>query len=745
MSYLVWKSNSQNVETQIINNFLFIHKQSLMNAQTIQQNDQSNESMQNSEIMDSSVKIDEKVSGPFLETRNNFEEINEHIDEIQNSEIMTNNVKIDEKVLGREKTTRKIPEENSEIPIDDLNFEEINPKTFIKEPIDELKHIYNLKFKLFSNKDINIIHNEQWNTFNASKLAELLGKTPKQLNKWLSGDGINKYIDYITKVIYKQRLNKHLISSTETIESFKQHYIIYRIETNPHILKGAWLHYHLLPEVLRYCSNKYRFIANNFENVLLPTLTNINSSFEDFNAKFTSLYVEHEQQEISLISHPVFKGQAMEKTVLQKMKSVFGNSNVRPTKHNHCCDISILDGQILVEVKAVKHDMKSNDAKFTRDIVENQSTCNIGVYINTIDDDAPAGIRINPLRFYINKHYFNVEMFEFIKFTNEHIEELIVDKTISNRQLQSLYRIQTIDEALIKDFRAYTSQLIRAEIARRQLDSDIELNKYASATDAYQHGKVERDILRTENIDKFKELTKAFITLNYTKFLQGYSTKQAKIDLDEYLIANGLPKMGIDNIQRALNMFLTWDKSSITENKRKYVFIKGMENEFRPSTPIYEDDESNSNLSSDSAPTPEQLFEEFNHIPKIIKKLSRPGGAQSEQLRSDFISLLVISVCDKYQVSESRYTMNFQQLALTKYVQVLRNGHRWFIYKDCEEAKKLLTDFDEFVSDTLKEDKSIKFDKFEKLYKTHRGNLESLTRLITTPRFKDFKERLINK
>lgn len=124
-----------------------------MNAQTIQQNGQfSSNSAQKSEIMNSTI------------------EINENIDEMQNSEITTNNKRIQSQI------------------------QEIRPDTIEKVIIND--DLCKVSFRIFTHdQNIEILYNPVRNMFNATKLIQFALnninklKTPKIINNI---DGISE-------------------------------------------------------------------------------------------------------------------------------------------------------------------------------------------------------------------------------------------------------------------------------------------------------------------------------------------------------------------------------------------------------------------------------------------------------------------------------------------------------------------------------------------------------------------------
>ena len=620
----------------------------------------------------------------------------------------------------------------------DSNFEEIVPNTFIKEIIDESHHIYNLTFRLFSNKEISIIHNEQWNTFNASKLAKALGKTAKQFKNWLSrNEDIQQYIDYVTKVIYNQRLKQNLISPTETIDSFKQKYIIYKLDNNKYtsIEKGSWLHYHLLPEVLRFASNKYRFIANNFESILLPTLTNCNETLESFNFKLNSFY-EKNDPELSLISsiiQPVKKGQASEANVLKHCQTIFGESNVKSTNVPHSCDISILDGQILVEVKAVKRDFKDNDVKFINDLLKHQDTCKLGIYINVEDETIPTRFNINPCRWYINKSDFGDDLLRIIKCSIENWNTRPVD----NKEVRAIIGqlpIQSLVEAFCSQAMPYLRSIVQAENARRSIDEDDDLSKYASTTDAKDSRKVEHDIKLAEVKEEMKQATKDFIKQNYSKFKYGYNKKQAKVDLADYLISNHFPKPTLEILTKLLDLYLDWERDASTTNgERVYKFANGTDNEFKP------EDESSIIPIKGKIPTPEESFYHFFNLEETQSKLKKQGGWMSEKMTDHYMRIVDADIITKYNVPEELYRSKFKKLMLEHCIQVHRSSKRWYILNTTEEAKQILKKFDEFALSELKKSIHLKYNVFESAYGIYTKKYNNITRDQALIRLNDIK------
>ena len=144
--------------------------------------------------------------------------------------------------------------------------------------------------------------------------------------------------------------------------------IVKKINAGNSPLSGTWLNFEFLPEMLRISNMNYRVLANHFQAVLLPYLSNKNLSLEQYsNDKQRKLLWSQEMlDEIDKAKSPVEKGKLMEKYVATLLREVFPNSeeqnktgieNVKiVSNHPHTCDIELINEKILVEVKAVKND-----------------------------------------------------------------------------------------------------------------------------------------------------------------------------------------------------------------------------------------------------------------------------------------------------------------------------------------------------------------------------------------------------
>ena len=612
-----------------------------------------------------------------------------------------------------------------------INIHEIKPTNMKKVVLSD--DLCKLSFKIFTNKDVEILYNPKRNMFNATALmnnssSKRKGLTeasventleptiplpkrkglteasvevdvvPLSINALIKTTKFIRYIDRIAFLLFGQyhyqykgksiwnedgTINPELLDSKSNVIKSKleeiDDNIIETITTGPNIVRGTWFNYEFLPKILRYVNMDYEILANHYDTMLLPYLTNQNISLEE---------QVHQQETITLLSETSIstcrtfksandKGKYAENLVLQALRKVFPDA--KPTNRNHKCDIEMENGEILVEVKAVQANVKEMDDKFISDLKTNESTCNIGLFINIFNPCMKTHFEYtdNQARIYINPKDLTIQFLNIIKNTNKFInkDKLITNK--SNKLMKQIICMKEVETAVVDKLMEYHEQLMRKVIA------DMKLNNMSSSpltlADANTSSpSIQRNINRFKVLPKFKQLVKEFITMHYKDFKYGYPTKACKRDLDEYLINNDIPNMGMTNIESALASELRILRNNTASNNHHcYFFTPGTEHLYKPKPNI-----NSTNTTTDldkPLPSNDVVLNEFLTQPNISQLLTREGGVQSESLAKMYSYYVQNEICDKHNVSSSRYTNTFADQIIQLTIQVRRNGKRWYI------------------------------------------------------------------
>lgn len=671
----------------------------------------------------------------------------------QNVQISQNKSNSSEQKGGMEKpSTLKFLEikpetvENSDMgkPMSE-DFIEIKPETVNKIPINEKKGIYKMSCNLTDDEYFEIIYDINANTFNAPKLVKSLGdKSRQNFIDWIRGSKVNEYIDYLSHYLFANQ-NPRIYDNEE---EFKKNRVIYINESGDPIMSGTWLNFELLPEILRFSSNKYRFLANHYENMLLIHLSNKSISFEqEVKAKeYQTLITNQLIEKLNKIPEPFKKGSEAEKAVAQLLSEVFDPEDINIiSNHPHNCDIQIEKDKILVEVKAVKNDSSKNDLKFVKDLISHHDSINCGVYVNLLDPKIKTHVEINPLRFYLNPEDFNIVMLKIIKQTCKVINRKLIDNTESLEQYKQLLINRQVSEEFINHEAIFHKKLLKRIEARMKLMLMKEKDPLAEVLTFDDIDYIEK---KEESLEQEKPIETAideFITKNYNKFKENYPTKQAKIDIINYLNEQHITIPKWTEIQTILNTRVDKKRDNTEEGKpHVYMFYEGMEDKFKPTkeqTSTFNEQPINETKQNFSTVTGDELIKEFISIPKYNEKLNSDKGFKAEDIAAAFRETMKRDFAKKYNIPNILvYTSKFQQLILKYCIQFKRNSKNFYIFKESTFAQDLLNDFNEIFNNIYSKNEHINYNEFEKLYNDRKGNMIKLTRPIILPLFNEYKD-----
>lgn len=511
--------------------------------------------------------------------------------------------------------------------------------------------------------------------------------------------------------------------------------ILERIKGNTPI-SGTWFNYEFLPEMLRISSMYYRVLANHYQALLLPLLTNKKIAFEKHveHVQRTSLLSQLRIEEIRKIQKANDKGREAEMLVLEGLQEVFGDSAQKTHKY-HNCDIEIEDGEILVEVKAVQTNVKADKDKFISDLLEHKETVHIGLYINIFDNHQTRYINSEHgfTMWFINPSDFTFELLNIIKQSNKEYNKEITLTRVANQKAKQIIMMKEIQEEVVERIMKLWELHEQSVIARCQLSSATSPNQtLLYVSDAKTTNKMKRDIQRMEDLPKFNELIKEFIKLHYRDFKNGYHTKECRIAIDEYVRQHGITSMGFDTIQSSLNSFVYIDRHPMIHNgPRCYFFIKGLEDQFKPNESINASSNQSENaMNSIHIPTPDETFESFISLENVKQILLSPDGFQHENIYKRYKYYIETQICQTYKtVSNERYLEKFSDRLLNiQCIQISKGGHSWYYHKSTDKCKMILKIFDDFVNEQLTINKLIKWSNIEKQYKELTNGVNMLTR-----------------
>ena len=678
---------------------------------------------------------------------------------------------------------------------DTLNFiNEIRPETINKLIFSE--DLCKISFKILTHDtDVEILYNPMRNMFNATNLLKTSVSQLIRNGKFTVPDlerlkDPEKLSSYIRKLLYNELSsirNIHYIDRLSMLWYGKYHYsykgksiwnkndtiiddltndhsnvikekldeekdnLIETVNAGKSPMSGTWLNYEFLPKILSLANEDYDILANHFQVMLLPQLTNKNMSLEE--------HVKH-QQRVSLLSQLRInniktiqkandKGKEAEKLVLESMQEVFPTA--KKVNRYHSCDIEAENGEILVEVKA-------DFDKFISDLIEHQETVHIGLYINIFDTKHKTHYIITEYGFtvwFINPSDFTHELLNIIKQSNKEYNKEIMIKRKANQQAKQIIFVKEIQEELLDRLEKRWELHERALIARHNMNTFN--NKTMFMVDAKSKDKQNRDIQRERDLPKFNELVKSFIKLHYIDFKNGYHTKTCRTEIDEYIRNNGITSMGFDIIQNTLNSYVHIDRHpTIPNGHHCYFFISGLGEQFKPDYEQNEkqtlqlNDGENNIGGNDSEqiksnnqqiPSMKETFDLFINKPNIREMLIAKGGFKQEHISKRFKYHVQTQICNKDKtISHKRYTDEFSKYINEICIQVNKSGKRYYILKGTDEANNILKLFDDCVNHELSRDKNISYNEMKNIYQDTVQSNTLLTKLTMQPRFIQLKE-----
>lgn len=518
--------------------------------------------------------------------------------------------------------------------------------------------------------------------------------------------------------------------------------IVKKINAGNSPLSGIWLNFEFLPEMLRISNMNYRVLANHFQAVLLPYLSNKNLSLEQYtnNKQRKLLWSQKMLDEIDKCKSPVEKGKLMEKYVATLLREVFPNSeeqnktgaeNVKiVSNHPHTCDIELINEKILVEVKAVKNDLTANDVKFINDVLAHPTTINAGIYVNLFDESLITRIEFNPLRFYINKYDFDDRILLVIKHTIDFFERKLIDTRETNRQFNSITKIKSLEQACIDYFYIDFKRIMMGILARAQLDPDLKALPIHT-TDLEEPAKIERDVELASKSNEIDEAIKSFINIHYSKFINEYHAKEARKDIMSYLVEMNLPNPGDKFISTKLKTYLNKHRSSLQVGKFQVYTIKDeMENLFHQE----EQETTNRNTSNDEMkepPTLEEMGNKFFQLESIQSAINDEKGIKQDVLSARFKNFIKTNYSKKFKLNLSLYTKEFQSLALKRCVQYGKDKkHHIYISNETQRAKNYIQTLKAMINEEYEKDKRLNYTKFDAIYKSKVNEEDRLTKPI---------------
>ena len=688
-----------------------------------------------------------------------------------------------------------------------LKFIEIRPETMNK--IVFSKDLCKISFNVFThNAPVEILYNPIDNTFNAFSLILFnlkndvnssdkltpgkfpvdkltVGKFPTDENpdkldqklrdkakdilvSWMRNKDNIDFIDRISlmltgkyhfsyndKSIWNENgtIIKDILDSKSRVQldklTHREDNIVKKINAGNSPVSGTWLNFEFLPEMLRISNMNYRVLANHFQALLLPYLTNQNISFEQATSKLQRklLWQMEMLNEIDTISNPGEKGKAMERYTTTLLREVFINSEEQ-NEHNeenvklisnlpHTCDIQIINEKILVEVKAVKKDLTANDVKFINDILAHPNTINAGIYVNFFDDSIKTRMEFNPLRFYVNRYDFDDKMLTLIKNTIDFYERKLLDTRETNRQFNSIAKVKEIEQAAVDYFYIDFKRILMGVLARAKLDSDLK-DLPIHSSDITNPEKLNKDVAVAQNIKEIEEAVKEFIGANYDKFNTEYFTLQAKNDAVAYLTSKGLPNPGVQKVADIFNVYLKTDRSKLSESKKLvYVFKpeqlhifdehknKLKDSSFQEENVIIESNE------SVELPNIEEISDVFFSKPENIQAINDEKGIKQDVLAARFRNFIKTDYQEKYKLNPSKYTIAFQSQALKHCVQFGKDKkHHKYISKELPKAQEYLNTLRQMINEEYEKDNKLNYSKFNAIYKSKINADDRLTKPI---------------
>lgn len=140
-------------------------------------------------------------------------------------------------------------------------------------------------------------------------------------------------------------------------------------------------------------------------------------------------------------------------------------------------------------------------------------------------------------------------------------------------------------------------------------------------------------------------------------------------------------------------------------------------------------------VNHEQIPTLEEVGNDFFSREDVRKLIDNDKGVQSENLKSKFNNFIAKNYVKKYNINASVYTSKFKDLALKYCIQFHRVGKNHYISKDLPTAKQYMQELDECIINAYEKNKSINYNKFERIYNDSRGNSIRITKPIVLSRF----------
>lgn len=464
--------------------------------------------------------------------------------------------------------------------------------------------------------------------------------------------------------------------------------ITFSIESggNANPFKGTWLAYEMLPEILRLISIDFRILANRYESLLLPYLTDKNESFEShvnwLNKQ--SLIKSEIVDELKTIPEPFIKGSKSEKYIMDLLGEVFEQvGHVGNRKHR--CDIYLENEDIYVEVKCRKDTVRHDYEKFKRDLCERKAT--LGVYVNILHDEETR-VEVNPFCFYLSVNDFTKDMLMMIKRTAERIHTIRESGLNANKYLEHVIFDKTVTDAAVERMTVSLENIINMTCARLK-------NKFAIADCVtYDNNEpvpvIDEDTLAATksffaaNIDRIKKgvHAQAFVK-EYKNFMDRVGLESLKEqefrDFMKQYCRVGRQNESIDGEIKSVNAFiLTVDPKFTADDKYRPLFDKDLldnqENEVKEATP---------------APSSEELVTEYINYHDVKERLM--NGYSTDAFKNAFDNFTT----KKYGVKVTDYKTHLLKHCIQAYVD---NKKTKFILNDSKLAHEILDDADAFLA-----------------------------------------------
>lgn len=584
------------------------------------------------------------------------------------------------------------------------------------DTIDEEHRIVHLK--IFNNRDIEIMYNHRRNTFNANHLLKQFNVNEERIKQWKRNIDTIKLIDEISQYlhgtphfsykgacIWKDDGNiiPSLLSNRGNIlkSSLEENednicYFISSGNSNP--LKGTWYTYEMFPEILRLISIEFRILANHYESLLLPLLTDKDETFENhvnwLNKQ--SLIKDEVINKLKYIPEPFIKGNETEKYIMDLLGEVFTNVKHVGTK-KHSCDIYLKDDNIYVEVKCRKDKVAKDYEKFRRDLIERNAT--LGLYVNILYDE-PTRIEFNPLCFYINVNDFSKDMLLMIKRTAENVNRIHDSSLDANKYLETMIVNKNITEKAMERLEVSLENIINMTCARLKNKYKFgELIQYKDKTDTEENSTADKLAKLNEKYSNDTIVaTKSYFMINIKKLMEGTHTTPFIKNYIKFMKNNDVVPLSEPEFRDFVNAYCR-------KNKRLHMTINGKDSSVEgfillinpnfeidekykyaidDNNGIDEEDEANKNI-----PSEEEILNEYVNFPDVKEKLTIGYNTDSFKNSLDYYTN------NKYKIKISNYKMHL----LNHCIQAYSGGKKTkFILKDTELANEILDDACEFIN-----------------------------------------------